>query len=409
MNTKQSTEILEPELGLYTKEEVLAAAIRWAKDEGFPLALWKMPNQSEICLLLSFNSALELDRFELQELKNGFAFAPFNFNEKRGYFIPADILLSFDFEETVIKTSIAGHNDEGLSKIKAQLIERLENKQTISFQQNEKLLQNSAASDYESLVSRCIEAIKEGRFEKIVPARSKDIELPENFDLIELFNNLCSAYSNAFISYVSIPEIGSWLGATPEVLIERDSNIFRTTALAATQKYEPNHSLSDTAWNQKEIEEQAMVSRYIINCFKRIRLREFGEKGPETIKAGNLLHLKTTFEVDLEATNFPELPTVMLELLHPTSAVAGMPKEAALEFLRQEENLDRSFYSGFLGPVNIEDKTNIFVNLRCMELAGNKARLYAGAGVTAHSNPAKEFNETEMKFNTLLNILNQTH
>ena len=123
--------------------------------------------------------------------------------------------------------------------------------------------------------------------------------------------------------------------------------------------------------------EQAMVSRYIINCFKKIRLREFDEKGPKTAKAGNLLHLKTLFEVNMEETNFPELPTVMLDLLHPTSAVAGMPKEEALNFLKENEKLERAFYSGYLGPVNIGGSTHVFVNLRCMELFEDYVRLYA--------------------------------
>lgn len=409
MNTQLKTELIEPDLSLFSKEETIVAALQWAKEENLPIALWKMPHQSEVNLLISFKSALKVDRYELQELKNGFSFAPFNFNKKNGFFIPADVLLSFDFGETIIKTSAENDSHvDALANFKIQILEKLDQRKKTTLHTENGIFSTSAKSDYKELVAKCVDAIKEGQFEKIVPARSKEITLPEHFDLIELFNSLCTAYPNAFISFVSIPEVGSWLGATPEILIERNSNIFRTTALAATQKYIPINSLSETTWNQKEIEEQALVSRYIINCFKKIRLREFSERGPETVKAGNLLHLKTTFEVDLAATNFPELPTVMLELLHPTSAVAGMPREEALDFLQKEEHLDRSFYSGFLGPVNIEDKTNIFVNLRCMELSGNKARLYAGAGVTANSIPEKEFDETEMKFNTLLNILNQS-
>ena len=177
-------------------------------------------------------------------------------------------------------------------------------------------------------------------------------------------------------------------------------------ALAGTQRRDIDKPISDTAWTQKEIEEQALVSRYIINCFKKIRLREYEEKGPKTIIAGNLLHLKTEFEVNMKETNFPELGTVMLELLHPTSAVAGMPKEASMAFIKEHEGIDRSFYAGYLGPIQNEQKTSIFVNLRCMQLLESNAVLYAGAGVTEDSVAQKEFEETEMKFNTLLNILN---
>jgi isochorismate synthase len=146
-----------------------------------------------------------------------------------------------------------------------------------------------------------------------------------------------------------------------------------------------------------------------VDCFKKIRLRDFKEKGPRTIVAGDLLHLKTEFEVNMKETNFPELGTVMLELLHPTSAVAGMPKAPALAFLQKNEGFDRSFYSGFLGPIQVEDKSSLFVNLRCMQVLKNEAILYAGAGVTEDSNPEKELEETGLKFNTILNILNSGH
>jgi len=101
--------------------------------------------------------------------------------------------------------------------------------------------------------------------------------------------------------------------------------------------------------------------------------------------------------VDMKATNFPQLGTVMLKLLHPTSAVCGMPREAAQEFIAQHENFDRSYFAGFLGPVNLGEETNIYVNLRCARLEGEKAWLYAGAGITEDSDPQKEWEETEMK------------
>ncbi len=160
------------------------------------------------------------------------------------------------------------------------------------------------------------------------------------------------------------------------------------------------------AWTQKDIEEQALVCRYIISCFKKIRLREYVETGPKTVVAGNLLHLKTDYDVDMTATGFPQLGSIMLKLLHPTSAVCGMPLQNALDFLAKEEKYDREFYSGFIGPVNIDSESHIYVNLRCMQiLKDKKAQLYAGAGVTSDSIPEKEWEETEIKMNTLLNVI----
>jgi isochorismate synthase len=117
------------------------------------------------------------------------------------------------------------------------------------------------------------------------------------------------------------------------------------------------------------------------------------------------MHLKSDFTVDMAATNFPQLGSVMLKLLHPTSAVCGMPLESTREFLMKHEGYARQGYAGYLGPVNIENNTHLFVNLRCTQLFENEARLYAGAGVTIDSDPAKEYEETEMKMNTLSAII----
>lgn len=196
------------------------------------------------------------------------------------------------------------------------------------------------------------------------------------------------------------------MGASPELLVSVEGGrTFRTVALAGTQPYQEGTSLKQVAWTQKEIEEQALVGRYIISCFKRIRLREYLEQGPKTVIAGNLIHLRSDFTVDLRETNFPQLGSVMLRLLHPTSAVCGMELGPAREFLNRHEGYDRSFYTGYLGPVNVADNTNIYVNLRCMQLHDGHALMYAGAGVTADSIPEREWEETEMKFNTLTTSL----
>jgi len=95
----------------------------------------------------------------------------------------------------------------------------------------------------------------------------------------------------------------------------------------------------------------------------------------------------------------------MLQLLHPTSAVCGMPLAESLEFLQRHVGYDRQFYSGYLGPVNLQHQTNLYVNLRCMQLFEEDAVLYAGAGVLSDSDPEKEWHETEMKMNTLLKVI----
>ena len=256
------------------------------------------------------------------------------------------------------------------------------------------------------MVEAGIAEIEKGTFEKIVPSRAHVVAIPSDLDCVESFQKLSSANPNAFVSLVSSPETGTWLGATPESLVRvEDKTTFKTIALAATQVYREGMDLKAVAWTQKDIEEHALVERYIVNSFKRIRLREFDEHGPKTVVAGNLLHLKSVFSVDMVATNFPQLGSTMLQLLHPTSAVCGVPLETSLEFLRKNEGYDRQYYSGYLGPVNFGDNIDIFVNLRCAQVLDGKAVLYAGAGVTIDSVPAMEWKETEIKLKTLFDAL----
>jgi isochorismate synthase len=389
------------ELSLALKS-ILNASVK----ASLPIAIWKRPHQTEINIMVSFDKAIEVSRLDLEQSEKGFVISPFDNREHPTLFLKSDIHFIFGADGISYQTSLKKGDGNGLNEFFKEvqcLIEANTSKTSYYSLDNQSLSKNST---YEQIVKDAVQTIVAGAFLKVVPARTKHIPISSDFDLIEKYLKLTEAYPNAFVSIVSMPETGTWLGATPELLLEVDKSIFKTVALAGTQKRNPERNISDTAWTQKEIEEQAMVSRYIIDCFKKIRLRDFKEKGPKTTIAGNLLHLKTEFEVNMDETNFPELGTVMLELLHPTSAIAGMPKEPALTFLLENEGFERSYYSGFLGPVQIDDKTNLFVNLRCMQLLKDTAILYAGAGVTEDSIPEKELEETELKFNTLLNILN---
>ncbi|WP_323756168.1 chorismate-binding protein [Roseivirga sp.] len=405
MNQKQSaTSSLD--FSGYEKTHALRSIFQAAVNLELPLAVWRSPHQRKINLTVSFSKVKEVERPDLETSDKGFIFSPFDPKSGATLFIKSDFHVSFDFDEIIqhehLTSSEDAHQTEFLESIKQQLNKP---KEKVNYHVKDQVI-TEVDLEYKDLVQLGVDAIKNNDFQKVVPARSKTISLNDNFDLITKYLQLCDAYANAFVSIVSTSETGTWLGATPELLLEVNHSQFKTVALAGTQKRDIDKPISDTAWTQKEIEEQALVSRYIINCFKKIRLREYEEKGPKTVIAGNLLHLKTEFEVNMKETNFPELGTVMLELLHPTSAIAGMPKAASLNFIQQHEGFDRSFYSGYLGPVQTEKQTSIFVNLRCMQLLENKAILYAGAGVTEDSVAQKEFEETEMKFNTLLNILN---
>ncbi len=264
--------------------------------------------------------------------------------------------------------------------------------------------QNTEEQAYIKQVEKAIEAIQKEAFKKVVLSKVK-VEPRSKVDLLDAFLELAKTYSAAFVSLISLPKIGTWIGATPEVLINKTEDSFTTVSLAGTQP--ATVDIKEAVWRQKEIEEQALVNRYIVDCFKSIRLRNYKEIGPRTVRAGNLLHLKTVFKVNLKdhEESFPDLANQMLNLLHPTSAVCGVPMEPSLNFILKTEKHNRKFYSGYLGPVNINNSTNLYVNLRCAEIGEQWISFYSGAGITENSDPEREWKETEMKCDTLLKFL----
>lgn len=361
-------------------------------------ALWRKPRTQSLELVLDERQEPNRVGLSLEELTSGFIVHPFvDQEDKKAFFIQASQYLKFNLTEPIAAEELPTWVQNALdsSENSSQTIERLIRSNSAKI--NQKETKGSEKEAFIQLVNSGIQAISSGILEKIVPARTKILDLPEGFDLGKTILKLINSYPNSFVNFFHIPNVGTWLGATPEVLIETKGDFFYTMALAGTQPAKGENPMKSAAWTQKEIEEQALVSRYIVDCFKKIRLREYEEHGPKTVLAGNLLHLRSDFKVNMKATGFPQLGSVMLDLLHPTSAVCGMPRKAAHEFLQENESFDRSFFAGFLGPVNIESETSIYVNLRTANFQENQVILFAGAGVTEDSDPEKEWEETEMK------------
>jgi isochorismate synthase len=383
---------------------------------GLPLALWKLPRMKEIKLLISGNRTVTNRQPDLEALPPGFMISPFQ-SEVAGQalFMEGDILYTFSPDNELITSDTFSPTGDQIQKklINLSNFEAKPSKtESLTFTP---LIPHPGdsiddQSHFKTIVAKALQAIKTNEFDKVVLSRRRELAYNEQFNPILAFTKLCHAYTDAFVSMVYLAETDElWLGATPEILAEMNSKgIFKTVSLAGTQRaYAENGDFikqEEVRWTQKEIEEQALVSRYIVECFKKIRLREYVERGPKTSLAGNLYHLRTDFEVDTHEHNFPELGTVMLDLLHPTSAVCGVPKEPALQFLMDNEGYDRSLYSGYLGPVNVDGASNLFVNLRTMRLLKGKATVYAGAGITEDSDPQKEWEETELKCQTLLRV-----
>jgi isochorismate synthase len=230
--------------------------------------------------------------------------------------------------------------------------------------------------------------------QKAVYSRVKSVA----FDLQKaekLFDELDKTYPKAFVYLISSAEFGTWIGATPETLIETEHNELKTVALAGT------HAAADTSdWTKKEHEEHDFVVKAIEEALHRNGCEITQLEGPKTVTAGPVKHLRTDFAAHLGKSNAWNIAMD----LHPTPAVCGTPRMAALDLLASREMHDRFLYTGIVGLCD-EEKSHLFVNLRCAQLQHDKAYLYLGGGYTIDSIPDLEWEETENKSRTLLNCI----
>jgi isochorismate synthase len=230
--------------------------------------------------------------------------------------------------------------------------------------------------------------------EKIVLSRIKETNTPPNFTATKMAMALQGQYPLALTYLLYHPSCGTWIGSTPETLVNKTIDDWSTMALAGTRPLG-----QQTHWSQKDIAEHEYVCDHIDK-----RLAEMGglfiEKGArETIAAGPVEHLLTSYRF-----KFSGDLRLLVDLLHPTPAICGTPKELSYQKILELESHDRELYSGFIGPVS-ENKTHLFVNLRCMKLEGHKASLFVGGGITRDSDPTMEWKETEMKAQTLMKVM----
>ncbi len=266
------------------------------------------------------------------------------------------------------------------------------------------------------LVAKAIKEIKKGTFKKVV--LSRQISSPFEGTSLNLFISLLETYPLAFCYMWYHPKVGFWLGATPEGLVSIKNKEIRTMSLAGTQPYTGD---PDPNWGQKEREEQNMVTNYITNTLQSL-VTQLKISETESVRAGSLMHLRTIIKGRLNKVDIKKL----LEALHPTPAVGGVPKIDAYEFIKANENYDRRFYTGYLGELNfkeetpraanrrnienrayrsIHNKTDLFVNLRSMQIEGQQANIFVGGGITIDSVPEQEWEETVNKSATMLKVI----
>lgn len=353
-----------------------------------PFVVYRKPNENVVKVLLQETNDLYFSKGFTEQ---GFVFSPFDDSQD-------PVLIPVENSEVVSVSNVM------LNEFEAFKVNEYSDKDSKKIHIN--------------LIKKGIKAINNNEFEKVVLSRQETINRPE-LNTISIFKKLLSYYKSAFVYCWYHPKVGLWLGATPETLIKIEGKQFSIMALAGTQDYK---GTLDVVWKDKEKDEQHIVTNFIIESLKPL-VENIKASETETVKAGNLLHLKTMISARLQSnSNLKDI----ISVLHPTPAVCGFPKQDAKQFILKHESYNREFYTGFLGELNFETtkaprsgkrnienrayainkkSTQLYVNLRCMQLKDTKAIIYVGGGITESSNAESEWKETVSKSLTIKQVL----
>jgi len=264
--------------------------------------------------------------------------------------------------------------------------------QNLSFHSSLRLPITISKEEYLAQANSFIAAIKTDKIDKAILSRVKESKIKPS-EIVDYFERLCKKYPNTFVYVASSDKFGTWMGATPEILLKVNNQSATTMSLAGTKKDVKQE------WGSKEFEEQRIVTDSLFNSIEKFAISNIEKNGPYTYNAGPIYHLRTDFKFEIKYQNI--LP--FIKAIHPTPAVGGLPFDKAIELINHTEKHDRKFYSGFIGLIS-KESSNLFVNLRCCQLIGSSAFLYLGGGFTKDSDPFLEWEETENKSLTLNSI-----
>ena len=328
-----------------------------------PFVAYKFGGKDLVSCLIGNSESItssELDR------KNGFIFMPFDSSETGIYLKPQKKIITKSVVQSIFNHPIQ-HTQ-------------------INFQSKKK--------EFVSYVSKAINNIKKLKLRKIVASTCLEYSI-QDISESDVFMRLISFNPSAFSYMFFSEETGVWIGASPEQLVEIKNNNLTAHALAATKT---DHNQK---WSDKELNEQQIVLSDMINNLSNY-CDDISTSKLETVVAANLFHLRNS----ITAKPIGEISEI-INSLHPTPAVAGSPKQRSIEYILKNEKYNREYYTGYLGIIN-ENECNLFVNIRCAQITGNKLKIFVGAGITADSIPENEWNEILEKSKTILRVFNSS-
>jgi len=260
--------------------------------------------------------------------------------------------------------------------------------------------------DFEAAVDGATRRIGDGEMSKVVLAREVTVEAAGAHDPAAIFGALREQFPSCFCFCCGTPE-AAFLGASPELLIRRSGAGASTVALAGSIRRSSDPAVDDHLGEQllrsdKNRREQRIVAERIVRKLRPHAVWVETAPEPEVVKVANIQHLATPIIAQLaEAHSAIELAG----MLHPTPAVGGEPWPGAASTIDDLEQMDRGWYAGPVGWMDATEDGEFCVALRSALLRDREARLFAGVGVVAGSDPAAELEETEVKLQALLPLL----
>ena len=251
-------------------------------------------------------------------------------------------------------------------------------------------------------VARAIKEIEAGKLEKVVLARDHALWSKEPFQLHRVLNKLHLGFPECMVYLVD-----GLVGASPELLIRRIGNAVNSLALAGSARRDPDPVADDRLGSEllvskKDLHEHALASASVGRVLGEVCSSLDRPARPGLLKLANVQHLATRF-AGLMAE--PHHVLDLVARLHPTAAVGGTPTAAAVDMIRSLEGMDRGRYAGPVGIFDSAGDGEFAIALRCAEVSGARARLFAGAGLVDGSVPEDELEETRIKLQAMLSAL----
>jgi isochorismate synthase len=264
---------------------------------------------------------------------------------------------------------------------------------------------------YREAVRRAVERIDAGELEKVVLARTAVLEADRPFDIDRLVGDLGAANPHAYIYRTDLGDDGTLVGASPELVLRSRKGAVTSFPLAGSVPRDHGNPERDRELTRrllvspKDRAEHGHVVHQVGSVFRRHAENVVVPEEPSVVATPVILHLGSRVTGRLPGPNSPATLMEMLYDLHPTPAVCGWPTAAARAVIDDLEDFDRGMYSGLVGWVDAEGNGEWALSLRGGVVSGERARLFAGAGIVSGSVPEDEHRETATKFATFARVL----